>query len=243
MGKLSLTKMLIITFFCSVLYIIVHSSSFAQPIIMINSQSSKPGEIVTFTVSISPGTDDFAKIRAFGFDIQYDDNILEYLSYSADSIKDSALFPPQINKRSAGSLRAGGGFINPVKIDKTIDLFYIDFKCLNCKGTTTSLTILGKIDDLKNFTSQNGTFNCLKTEEIEEALDQRTNQEKTDKTKQKDPKIIELTNQKSPQNQQKRDLFISTEMHHTATNEPSTGGGAAGGQTQKSSDISDLKLR
>ena len=132
MGKLSLTKMLIITFFCSALYIIVHSSSFAQPIIMINSQSSKPGEIVTFTVSISPGTDDFAKIRAFGFDIQYDDNILEYLSYSADSIKDSALFPPQINKRSAGSLRAGGGFINPVKIDKTIDLFHIDFKCLNC---------------------------------------------------------------------------------------------------------------
>lgn len=93
MGKLSITKNLILIFFFLSACTIIHSFSFAESIIEINSQSSKPGEKVTFTVSISPGTDDSTKIQSFGFDIQYNDKILEYINYSADSIEEPALFP------------------------------------------------------------------------------------------------------------------------------------------------------
>lgn len=135
--------------------------------------------------------------------------------------------------------------MNPMKIDKTIKLFHIDFKCLDCTEGETSLKILGKIDDLKNFTSQHGTFNCLGKEEKEETPVQQTDQEKTDTTIQKDPhEIIELTNKTTSKNQQKSDLNpFYTKIHFdTTANDQGTGGGAAGGQPQESSDISDLSI-
>jgi len=245
MDKLSITKNLIIIFFFIFAFTIIHSFSFAEPIIMINSQSSKPGEKVTFTVSISPGTEDSTEIENFGFIIQYNDEILEYINYSADSIKDHAIFGPLINKLSNGSLQAGGSFMPPVKIDKTINLFQIDFECLDCTESKTSLKILKKDDDLKNFTSLHGTFNCLGTEEKEEESVQQTDQKKIDTTIQEDTnKIIELTNKTPSKNQQEPGLdsfYPTIHSDKTASNQ-STGGGTAGGQPQEPSDISNLSI-
>ena len=81
----------------SLIFLILPSSVLAN--IIIDSRAAKPGETVTFSVMIDPGPND---IEAFGFELRFNNKVLEYKGYSPASMTNRFDFFPGRKRLLAG---------------------------------------------------------------------------------------------------------------------------------------------
>ncbi len=138
--------------------IIFYSRQASASIIMLDSQTGRFGEEVTFTVKIGPSS---AGVEAFGFDIKFDSSILKYIGFSRKEITNKLdLF--NVHSPSYNLLRIGGLSINPLKLDNSVELVQLKFTCLSNSAGESSLNISRMVDDFSEWRIQNGTFTCLK---------------------------------------------------------------------------------
>lgn len=122
-----------------------------EVVIKINDVILVPGEEVVIPIILS-GT---CTLKAFGFDLSYPPEILEFICTESAPFS-SDLVEIHANQIADGVIRAGGYSKKPVLVNSEKRLINLVFRVHENSGSPSSLRMLNEFDDFQNLTFKGG---------------------------------------------------------------------------------------
>lgn len=125
-------------------------------VIEVDDRAGSVGEIIEFTVSVEDVPSD---VKAFGFSVFYDSNVLEYTGdYERGLVIEKFQFF-EVNEAFEGKLNIGGFTTkNVIKKGSSGGLVKLGFKVLKCEESFLEIKEL--LDDMTGWSEAEGGFEC-----------------------------------------------------------------------------------
>jgi len=142
-------------FMVFIFFIFIGHQVFAENLVLNDIQNAEVGSTIEFTLTMNDAPNE---VKAFGFEIAYNSDILSYQSYELAQEFQNRLDYFDDNKKSDGII-IFGGYSSGKKIEKNENglLLTLSFTVLKSDNGMVSLQSL--IDNFKGWSIKNGRFN------------------------------------------------------------------------------------
>ncbi|MCP4349417.1 MAG: hypothetical protein GY795_28385 [Desulfobacterales bacterium] len=165
-------KQLGIITFCTVIFCF-HLAHNTQAASLEISKTASAGNLVTYTVSVNSAPN---KVLSFGFDLNYDFNVLRYKKHEQGSLVPNG-FIFLVNELSQGTVRIGGtamGNNSNIQQGQSGTLVVLTFEAVANNGNG-KITFANIKDDIKEWSAKDsvslpGDINSDKTSDLSDAI-------------------------------------------------------------------------